>query len=56
MIPIDGILIGECSNPFMISRVLMKSLGVNSHGFYTIIEVTFAVLFLIARYLFPPHS
>lgn len=48
--PVDGIVIGESSNPFMISRVLMKTLNVSHHPLFNVIEIVFAIVFIIARY------
>ncbi len=33
----------------MLSRVLMKTLGVTAHPFYTFIETMFAIVFIIDR-------
>ena len=52
---IDGILVGEITNPFMITRVLMKYLNVSYHSYYSVNEVIFAVLFLIFRYYLSMH-
>ena len=46
---INGIIVGELSNPFMLTRVLLKTLNLSNHGLYTFAEITFAVVFIICR-------